>query len=75
MYEYKHGHIYCYFSLSKVIFKYKRKLVGTSEPVYMYVCIFMMVYGTLYRYRTAGFGFCQNHFRFISILKKYHAGG
>ena len=62
-----------HYLLSKVIFKYERKLVGTSGRVYvstyvcmylcMYVCISMIVYGTLYQYRTVGFGFCQNHFR------------
>ena len=48
----------------KVLFKYERKLVGTCVRVYVsrYVCISMIVYGTLYQYCTVGFGFCQNHF-------------
>ena len=64
MCECTYEHTYHYL-LSKVIFKYERKLVGTCVCVYVstYVCISMIVYGTLYQYRTVGFGFCQNHFR------------
>ena len=56
----------------RVLFKYERKLVGMSVRVYVstYECISMIVYGTLYQYRTVGFGFCQNHFRLHFNLKK-----
>ena len=71
MYECTYEHTYHYL-LSKVIFKYERKLVGTSVHVYAstYVCISMIVYGRLYQYHTVGFGFCQNHFRLYFNLKK-----
>ena len=71
MYECTYEFTYHYL-LSKVIFKYERKLVGTSVRVFVstYVCISMIVYGTLYEYRTVGFGFCQNHFRLHFNLKK-----
>ena len=64
MYECTYEHTYHYL-LSKVIFKYERKLVGTSVRVYVstYVCMSIIVYGKLYQCRTVGFEFCQNHFR------------
>ena len=71
MYECTYKHTYHY-SLSKVIFKYEWKLVGTSVCVYVstYLCILMIMYGTLNQYSTVGFGFCQNHFRLHFNLKK-----
>ena len=73
MYECTYEFTYHYL-LSKVLFKYERKLVGMSVRVYMstYVCILMIVYGTgtLYQYSTVGFGFCQSHFRLHFNLKK-----
>ena len=53
MYECTYEHTYHYL-LSKVLFKYERKLVGTSVCVYVstYVCILMILYGTLYQYQT-----------------------
>ena len=72
MYECTYEHTYHYL-LSKVLFKYERKLVGTCVRLYVstYVCISMVVYGTLYQYRTVGFGFCQNHFPFaFQFFKK-----
>ena len=68
-----HTYEYTYhYLLSKELFKYERKLVGTFVRVYfsMYVCISMIVHGTLYQYRTVGFGFYQNHFRLHFNLKK-----
>ena len=58
--------------LVPVTIKYERKLIGTSVRVFVstYVCISMIVYGTLYEYRTVGIGFCQNHFRLHFNLKK-----
>ena len=46
--------------------------VCTSVRLFVstYVCISMILYGTLYEYRTVGFGFCQNHFRLHFNLKK-----
>ena len=70
MYQCTYEFTYHYL-LSKVIFKYERKLVGTSVRVFVStsVCISMIVYGTLYEYRTVGIGFCQNHFRLHFNLK------
>ena len=73
MYECTYKHTYHYL-LSKVFFKYERKLVGMPVCVYVstYVCIWMIMYGTLYQYHTVGFGFCQNHFRLHFNFKKWH---
>ena len=72
MYECTYEFTYHNCLLSKVIFKYVRKLVGTSVRVYVStsVCLSMIVYGTLYEYRTVSIGFCQNHFRLHFNLKK-----
>ena len=66
-------HTYHYL-LSKVLFKYGQKLVCKSVRVYVstYVCISMIVYGTLYQYSTVGYRFCQNHFLLHFNLKNYY---
>ena len=65
-------HTYHYL-LSKVLFKYERKLVDMSVRVYVstYVCICTIVYGTSYQYRTVRrFRILPKSFPFAFQFKK-----